>query len=104
MVGILNRVKVFTTGTGTGDVTAGSAVSTKYMTPAEAGAANGVEYYWLFEQGNDFELTKGIWTAGTSTISRTTCVVSKIAGTVSQTKMTLGGSATVSIVNPAELM
>lgn len=102
MTGLLNRVKVFTAGTGSGDVTAGAAASTKHMTPAEGGAVDGVSYVWLFEEGNNFEITRGIWTAGTSTIARTTCLWSKISGSVSQTKMNLLGNAVVSLVAAAE--
>lgn len=105
MTGILNRVKVFTTATGTGDTTAGGAVSTKHMTPAEAGVIDGKPYAWLYEQGNDFELIRAAWRASDSNIVRSSGTVlwSKIGASVSNsTKITLNGTAAVSAVFAAE--
>lgn len=102
MTGLLNRVKCFTGATGSSDAAVGAAFSTKHMTPSEAGAVDGKSYVWLFEQGNDFELVRGSWTNSGGIAARATVLWSKIGGTVSQSKMTLAGSATVSIVAAAE--
>jgi hypothetical protein len=102
MVGILNRVGMLVTTTGTGSVTASTLISNKFLSPAEAGAVNGQQYYWMLEEGSDFELFIGTWTASGTTVSRDTVLVSKIAGTKGTTKLTLAGNAALRSISPQE--
>ena len=104
MVGILNRVGMFISTTGTGSVTANTAISHKFLTPAEAGAVNGEQYFWLLEEGNDFELFIGTWTLAGTAVSRDTVLASKIGGVSGITKLTLAGNASLRSVAPAEAL
>lgn len=102
MVGILNRVGMLISTTGTGTVTADTLISNRFNTPAEAGAVNGESYYWLLEQGNDYEIFEGAWTLSGTLISRDTVIESKISGVHGTTKLTLDGSAMLRSVMPKE--
>lgn len=102
MVDILNRVGMFITTTGTGAVTADIPISNKFLKPGEAGAVNGEPYFWLLEEGNDFEIFIGTWTASGTSISRDTVLASKIGGVAGTTKMNLAGNATLRSVSPKE--
>jgi hypothetical protein len=99
-----NRVAVVTATTGTGTLTFGAVVSAKFLTPAEAGAVDADETYYLIEDGSDFEL--GIGTVGGSetTLSRDTVLVSKIGGTAGTSKIDLSGTAQVRFTEPAEFL
>lgn len=97
-----NRIAVGTSTTGTGTVTLGSAVSDAFMTFAEGGITDGATVTYLLTEGNDFEIGVGTYTASGTTLSRDTVIDSKIGGTAGTTKMTLGGSAEVRIISPAE--
>ena len=99
---ILNRVKMTTATTGTGTITLGSA-SASFMTMAEAGATDGYTYSYLLEDGNDFEIGYGVYTASGTTFTRATVVVSKISGTAGTSKISLSGSALFSIVFTAAI-
>lgn len=102
MTGILNRVGMLISTTGQGTVTASVLISDRFLTPAEAGAVNGQSYYWLLEDGGDFEIFEGTWTLSGTTISRDTVIKSKIGGTAGTTKLNLSGSATLRSVAPKE--
>lgn len=104
MPGILNRVGMFISTTGSGTVTANITISHKFLTPGEAGAVNGEQYFWLLEEGNDFELFIGTWTTSGTTVSRDTVIASKIGGVKGTTKMTLAGNASLRSVAPAEAL
>ncbi len=92
----LNRAKTLTATTGQGTVTLGSA-SAGFMTPAEAGVVNGQEVIYILEEGNDFEIGRGVYSSSGPTITRATVYQSKISGTPGTTKMTLAGNATVTL-------
>lgn len=102
MTGILNRVGMLISTTGTGSVTADTLISNRFNTPAEAGAVDGESYYWILEQGTDYEIFEGAWTLSGTVVSRDTVIESKISGVHGTTKLTLGGSATLRSVAPAE--
>lgn len=99
---LYNRVKVATATTGTGTVTLGAASSNAFCTFAEAGAANSDVVTYCIEESTDFEIGRGTYTSAGTTLSRTTVLLSKIAGTAGTTKMNLAGAATVRIVEAKE--
>lgn len=108
MVSFVNRVRVNTATTGTGTVTLGSATSNAYATAAEAGLSNGATVTYLIEDNftsgvpADFEIGTGVYTSSGTTLTRATVLLSKISGTSGTTKLTLSGSAVVSIIVSAE--
>lgn len=108
MVSFANRVRVNTSTTGTGTVTLGSATSNAYCTAAEAGISNGATVTYLIEDTftsgvpADFEIGTGVYTSSGTTLTRATVLLSKISGTSGTTKITLSGSAVVSITAAAE--
>lgn len=97
----LNNVRVNIATTGIGTVTCSSAYSDKSLTEVEASAVDGETYTYKLEEGNDFEIGEGVYTAAGRTLTRATVLVSKIGGVASTTKMTLGGAATLRIVSTA---
>lgn len=101
---VLNRVGMLISTTGTGTITAAVPISNKFNTPAEAGAVDGEQYFWLLEEGNDFELFRGSWTLSGTTISRDEVIESKIGGVHGTTKMTLTGGATLRSAVPKEAL
>jgi hypothetical protein len=108
MTTFANRVRVSTATTGTGTVTLGSATSNAYATFAEAGVANASTVTYLIEDvftdsvPRDFEIGTGVYTSSGTTLTRATVLLSKINGTSGTTKITLSGSAVVSVVASAE--
>lgn len=102
MTKILNRVGMLVSTIGQGTITAAVPISNKFLTPGEAGAVDGEQYFWLLEEGNDFEIFKGTWTASGTTISRDEVIASKISGVAGTTKMTLAGGATLRSALPKE--
>lgn len=96
VAGVLDRVKMSTATTGQGTITLGSAAS-GHFSMSEAGAVDGATYAYLIEEGSDFEIGEGVYTASGTTLTRTN-VKSKISGSAGTTKMTLAGAATVAIV------
>lgn len=101
-VSLANRVKVDTATTGTGTVTLGSATANNYCTFAEAGITDGQTVRYEIQDGTDFEIGTGVYTASGTTMTRASVTLSKISGTAGTTKITLSGSATVSIVGVKE--
>jgi hypothetical protein len=95
MATLRNRVKVFTSTTGTGTITLGTVVA-GFMTFANAGVPSTSTVRYLIEQGTDFEIGLGVYTASGTTLSRGV-QQSKIGGTVGTTPLTLDGSAIVMI-------
>lgn len=100
----LNRVKVAIATTGTGSVTVSTAAD-GMLTPAQAGAVDGVQSTWILEEGLDWEIFKGTPSSTATVISRDTVEKSFISGTPGTTKMTLGGAATLrAIVSAADMI
>lgn len=95
---LLDRVKMTTATTGTGTITLGSAVS-PYQSFADANAVDGATYYYLIEDGSDWEIGTGVYTASGKTLART-IISSRISGTTGTTELTLSGSATIAVVAP----
>ena len=91
MVKLVNRAKMTTSTTGTGTITLGSA-SAGYQTFADAGVSNGDTVRYVIEDGNNFEIGSGVYTASGTTLSR---IVSESSN--SNNAITLSGSAVVFI-------
>lgn len=99
---LLNRVYVNTATAGTGTLTLGAVKSAAFCTIAEAGGANGQTFTFIIEEGNDFEIVQGVYGSAGPTLTRATVLISKIAGAVGTTKMTLAGAATVRVIAAKE--
>jgi hypothetical protein len=96
MAKLFNRARMTVFGTpGTGTITLGGAFSNSYCTFAEAGIADTNVVAYFVEDGTDFEIGIGTYTAAGTTLSRDTVRLSKIAGTSGTTKLTLTSAAIV---------
>ena len=95
MVTLVNRAKMSTSTTGTGTITLGSA-ETGYQTFADAGVANGDVVRYVIEDGNDWEIGSGTYTATGTTLSRTVSESSN-----ADAALNLSGSAVVFITAAA---
>ena len=89
MAVLVNRAKVATSTTGTGTITLGSAED-GYKTFADAGVANGNVVRYIIEDGSNFEIGIGTYTASGTTLTRTVSESSN-----SNNAINLSGSATV---------
>ena len=96
MAVLANRVRVTTSTTGTGTITLGAA-ATNFQTFASGGVANGSVVRYLIEEGTNWEVGTGTYTASGTTLTRNP---SESSGGGSA--ITLAGSAIVSIVAAAE--
>jgi len=97
MVKLVNRAKMTTATTGAGAITLGSAVS-GFQTFADAGVADGDAVRYVIEDGADWEIGVGTYTASGTTLSRDTIVESSNAGSA----ISLSGSATIYVTATAE--
>lgn len=101
----VNLVRVLTAATGNSTpITLGSKYSNLFMTPAEAGAMDGRTYTYNIVDGNDFEIGRGVYTASGTSLARTTVLVSRIAGTLGTSRITLSGTAQVRFIDAADDM
>ncbi len=91
-----NRAYVSTTTTGTGTITLGSPVS-GYQSFADAGVTNGNSVRYTIEDGANFEIGTGTYTASGTTLSRTPSESSNSGSAIN-----LSGSARVFITAAAE--
>lgn len=96
MAVLKNRAKMSTSTTGTGTITLGSAES-GYQTFADAGVANTDVVRYVIEDGNNWEIGTGTYTATGTTLSRTVSESSN-----SDAAINLSGSATVFVGAAAE--
>jgi hypothetical protein len=96
MAELFNRAKMTTSSTGTGTLTLGSVVA-GFQTFAQAGVTNGDTVRYVIEDGVNFEIGVGVYTASGTTLSRGNVSES----TSSDSEINLSGNATVSITATA---
>lgn len=96
MTKLVNRAKMTTATTGTGTITLGSAVD-GYQSFASAGVANGDVVRYVIEDGNNWEIGTGTYTATGTTLSRTVSESSNAGSAI-----ILSGEAVVFVVAAAE--
>jgi hypothetical protein len=96
MVKLVNRAKMSTATTGTGTITLGPA-ETGYQSFADAGVADGDIVRYVIEDGTDWEVGTGTYTATGTTLTRTVSESSN-----SDEAITLSGSAVVFVSAVAE--
>jgi hypothetical protein len=89
MVTLVNRAKVSTSTTGTGTITLGAAVDS-YQTFGAAGVTDGQTVRYVIEDGANWEIGTGTYTASGTTLSR-----SVIESSNSDAAINLSGQATV---------
>jgi hypothetical protein len=92
MVKLFDLVKVNVATTGTGTITFGTAFSNAFLTPSEAGCANGDSVRYVLIDGTDCEVGTGVIGGLVTTMTRTV-VFSKIGGTKGTSKINLSGTA-----------
>jgi len=96
MAKLFNRAKMTTSTTGSGTVTLGSA-SVGYQSFADAGVSNGDVVQYVIEEGSEFEIGTGTYSATGTSLTRSPTESSNSGAAIS-----LGGAATVSITAVAD--
>jgi hypothetical protein len=96
MVTLVNRAKMSTSTTGTGTITLGSAED-GYQSFADAGVTNGDVVRYVIEDGDDWEIGSGTYTATGTTLTRTVDESSN-----SDAALNLTGSAVMFVTSLAE--
>lgn len=96
MVTLVNRAKVTTATTGTGTITLGSAV-TGFQALADAGVTDGQTVRYVIEDGGNWEIGSGTYTASGTTLSRTVSESSNAGSAIN-----LSGGAIVFLTAAAE--
>jgi hypothetical protein len=96
MAKLFNRAKMETATTGTGTITLGSAV-TAFQSFAAAGVSNGDVLSYTIEDGDDWEIGRGTYTASGTTMTR-----SVLESSNSGSAINLSGNAQVFVSGLAE--
>ena len=96
MAKLFNRAKMTTSTTGSGTVTLDSA-SVGFQSFADAGVSNGDVVQYVIEEGGNFEIGTGTYSATGTSLTRSPTESSNLGAAIS-----LGGAATVSITAVAD--
>lgn len=94
-MGLHNLAKMTTTTTGTGTLTLGSA-DTGFLSFAGAGVVDGEQLTFTIENGNDKEVSRGVYASSGTTLTRT--LILSTTGSL----LSLSGTSKVYITAPAE--
>lgn len=94
---LYDRAGVSTATVGAGTITLGPAIGNSYFTFANAGVQDQDVVRYVIDDGTDFEIGEGVYTAAGTTLTRATVIRSNIAGVQGTTKLNLSGSALVRI-------
>lgn len=96
-----DRVAQFTPTVGQGTLTLGTAIGNAMLTLPEADAADGDEITFLLEEGDNFEISRGVVGGSGTTVTRDTVLKSKISGIAGTDKLDLAGTGKFRVVETA---